>query len=146
MKDTDTFQDMRILFNKLVDDTSKNVDNLRSDLEQSIRNHVFIPLEGVEETDDSVIIRVVLPGVKKEDIDISVTESKLKIKAKFDLEESFKGISKTLSDLKEGKIKRTIKLPEKVIPDSAAAKLENGILKVEISKAEKEEKCNVEID
>jgi len=146
MKETDTIQDMRSLFIKMLEDTSKNVDSFRSDIEKSILNHAFIPLEGVEETDDSVIVRVVLPGVKKEDIDISVTESKLKVEAKFDFEQSFKGIYISLSDIKKGKIKRTIKLPEKVVPESAIAKLDNGILKVEISKAEKEEKCNVEID
>ncbi len=145
MKESDTFQDMRSLFNRMLEDTSKNVDNLRSDLERSILNHSFIPLDGIEETEDSIIVRVVLPGVNKEDIDISVTESKLKVKAEFDFEQSFKGIY-ILSDIKKGKIKRSIKLPEKVIPENAIAKLENGILKVELSKQEKEDKFQVKID
>jgi HSP20 family protein len=146
MKEPDTFQDMRSLFIKMLEDTSKNVDSFRSDIEKSVINHAFIPLEGIEETDDSIIVRVVLPGVKKEDVDISVTEAKLKVKANFDFEQSFKGMYLSLSDIKKGKIKRTIKLPEKVIPESAVAKLENGILKVDISKQEKDEKFKVEID
>lgn len=146
MKDSDTFQDMRTLFIKMLEDTSKNVDNLKSDFEKSVINHAFIPLEGIEETNDSIIVRVVLPGVEKEDIDISVTESKFKVKAKFDFEQSFKGMYISLSNINKGKIKRSIKLPEKVIPETAVAKLENGILKVEISKQEKEEKVNVQID
>ena len=146
MKESDTFQDMRSLFIKMLEDTSKNVDNLRSDFEKTVINHAFIPLEGIEDTDDSIIVRVVLPGVEKEDIDISVTESKLKVKAKFDFEQSFKGMYLSLSNINKGKIKRSIKLPEKVIPESAVAKLENGILKVELTKQEKEEKVQVEVD
>ncbi len=146
MKENDTVQDMRNLFIKMLEDTSKNVEVVRSDIERSIASHTFLPLEAAEETDESVIVRVVLPGVKKEDIDISITESTLKVKAEFDFEQSFKGIYISLSDFRKGKIKRTIKLPQKVMPEEAKANFENGILKVEIPKQEKEEKHKVEIE
>lgn len=45
----------------------------------------------------------------------------------------------TLTDKKTGVVKRNIKLPKKVIPTESTAKFENGVLKVEISKLEKED-------
>lgn len=144
--ENDTIPDMRSLFIKMLEDSSKTFEKVRSDVESSIANHTFLPLEAIEETNESVIVKVVLPGVKKEDIDISLTETRLKVEATFDFENVMKGIYITLTDIKRGTIKRTIKLPEKVIPEQSKAKFENGILRVEVPKQEQEEKFKVEIE
>jgi HSP20 family protein len=52
----------------------------------------------------------------------------------------------TLSDRKSGIIRRTVRLPKKVIVDEADAKYENGILKVEIPKQDKEEGIEISIE
>jgi len=144
--ENDTIPDMRSLFIKMMEDSSKTLEKVKADVESSIANHTFLPLEAVEETDETIIVKVVLPGVKKENIDISITENRLGVEATFDFENVMKGIYITLTDIKKGTIKRSVKLPEKVIPEEAQANLENGILKVEIPKQEKQEKFKVKIN
>jgi len=99
-----------------------------------------------DKTEDSVIVKIVLPGIKKEDIETNLTETKLHVKATFDFEQAFKGIYFTLSDIKKGNIERVIRLPEKVIPEKAKASFKNGILTVEAPKLEKEEKITLKIE
>ena len=50
-----------------------------------------------------------------------------------------------LHDRKSGVIRRTVRLPKKVIPQEANAEFENGVLKIEIPKQEKTESFKVEI-
>lgn len=130
----------------MMEDSSKTLEKVKTDVESSIANHTFLPLEAVEEDEENIIVKVVLPGVKKENIDIAVTENRLSVEATFDFENVMKGIYITLTDIKKGTIKRSVKLPEKVIPEQAKANLENGILKVEIPKQEQQEKFKVKID
>ncbi len=146
MMENDTIPDMRSLFIKMMEDSSKTLEKVKTDVESSIANHTFLPLEAVEEDEENIIVKVVLPGVKKENIDIAVTENRLSVEATFDFENVMKGIYITLTDIKKGTIKRSVKLPEKVIPEQAKANLENGILKVEIPKQEQQEKFKVKID
>ncbi|MDI6725167.1 MAG: Hsp20/alpha crystallin family protein [Methanobacterium sp.] len=146
MMEKDTIPDMRGLFIKMLEDSTKTFDKVRGDIESSIAKHTFLPLEATDETDDSVIVKIVLPGIKKEDIETNLTETKLHVKATFDFEQAFKGIYFTLSDIKKGTIERVIRLPEKVIPEKAKASFKNGILTVEAPKLEKEEKITLEIE
>jgi len=146
MANDDAIPDMRSLFIKMLEDSSKTFDKVRDDVESSLAKHTFLPLESTEETDDSVIVKVVLPGIKKEDINLDLTEKKIHVKASFDFEQAFKGIYFTLSDIKKGTVKRTIKLPEKIIPEKAVAKFDNGILTVEAPKLEKEEKFTLQVE
>jgi HSP20 family protein len=79
----------------------------------------------------------IFPALYKEDLNLNITESLLSIEASFKLENHIKGSLVSFEDKQIGKIKRKISLPEKVLPQEATAKLENGILRVEIPKLEK---------
>lgn len=94
----------------------------------------------ISETDDKVIVRIDMPGVKKEDIDLVITEDSISVKAerKEAVEESKEGFYRKERVYKGYNIYRG--LPAKVKPETAEAKYENGVLKVEIEKAEKEKK------
>lgn len=81
------------------------------------------PLVDVIEGAEEVTVTVEIPGVEKDDIDLSVTEDELKIKA-------HRG---------ERKYSREIKLPVPVLPDTTKATYKNGILDVVVKRAEKKE-------
>ena len=61
------------------------------------------------------------------------------------MEHSMGGSFVTVKDRKTGYIKRTVRLPKKVIPEEASAKFENGVLKIEIPKQEKYEGISINI-
>lgn len=142
----DSLEEMKEVVKDMLEDTARTVDKVRFDIEKSVVDYTFLPGKDIIETDDSIIVNIVLPGIKKEDINLKLTENKLKVKAKFDFEHKMGGTYVTLSDKKSGFIRRTVRLPKKVNPDEAQAKFENGILKVEIPKQEKEEGTEITIE
>jgi HSP20 family protein len=145
MEKRDHVLDMKDFIQKMMDDTAETLEGMRSDIETKIIDYTFVPGRDIIETDDNIIVHIALPGLKREDITLDISEKYLKIQAKFDTEEDIHGAYVTLTDKKTGVIKRAIKLPKKVIPIEATAKFDNGILKVVIPKLEKEEKFRVEI-
>lgn len=68
------------------------------------------------------------------------------VEVTLDMESSLKGGFISYSEKRSGTIKRKVSLPQKVIPKEAKAKLEKGILKIEIPKLEKDELVNVAIN
>jgi len=81
------------------------------------------PLVDVIECDEEVTVTVEMPGVEKDDIDLSVNDDTLAIKA-------HRG---------ERNYSKTVKLPCPVVPDSTKATYKNGILDLVIKRAEKAE-------
>ena len=146
MHRNESLDEMKEVVKDMLEDTARTVDKMRFDIEKSVVDYTFLPGKDIIETDDSVIVNIVLPGIKKEDINLKLTETKLKVKAKFDFEHKMGGSYVTLSDRKSGYIRRTVRLPKKVVADEANAKFENGILKVEIPKLEKEEGMEINIE
>lgn len=141
-----TILDSKGLVEKMLEDTAQTIDNIRYDIEKSIVDYTFVPGKDIIETDDSVIVHVDLPGIKKEDIELNVTEKRMKVKAKFDItNEVEQGSYITISDRKSGYMRRTVRFPRKVIPEEAEARFEHDVLTVEVPKQEKEESHKVEI-
>lgn len=146
MNNKDSMEEMKEIVKDMLEDTARTVDKVRFDIEKSVVDYTFLPGKDIIETDDSVIVNIVLPGIKKEDIKLNLTETKLKVSAKFDFEHKMGGSFVTLSDRKSGIIRRTVRLPKKVVVEEAAAKYENGILKVEIPKQDREEGTEISIE
>jgi HSP20 family protein len=130
----------------MLEDTSRTIDTIKTDLERSVVDYTFVPGKDIIETDEDVIVHVDLPGIKKEDIELRITETKLKVKAAFDIElEVEQGKYITLHDRKSGVMRRTVRFPKKIIADEAEATFKNGVLTVEAPKLEKEESFKLEI-
>lgn len=83
------------------------------------------PLVDVIEDTDVVRVIAEIPGVQKENIDLSTTENSLLIQA-------------TSEDMNR-KYYKELDLPCIIIPDSAAAKFKNGVLEVELRKVKTKE-------
>ncbi len=146
MKKRDQVLEMKDFIQKTMDDTAATLEAMRKDIETKIIDYTFVPGKDIIETDENIIVHVVLPGIKKEDIKLNVTKESVGLTAKFDTTQDIRGTYVTLTDKKEGIIKRNIKLPKKVLPDQATAKFENGILKIKIPKLEKKEMTSVKIE
>ena len=137
---------MRSHFEKIMEDTIRTMDNARCQIEESIVNNDLLPGKTVYETAENIVVKVMVPGIKKENLNLNITESQITVEATFKMENDMDGPILSFKDKQTGTIKRRINLPKKVKPQEATAKLENGILKIEISKLEKDEEFNVKID
>jgi HSP20 family protein len=94
-----------------------------------------IPTDLIE-TQDSVIVKMSAPGVKPEDIDISVVGETLTIRGETKSEEHFEEASYIRKERRFGSFQRTLSLPTGVTSDKARAEFENGVLTLTLPKAE----------
>lgn len=109
------------------------------------REHTFSPAIDVEETEDSFIIRAEVPGMKKEDIKVTVDENGILISGERKKEKEEKGKTYHRIEISYGKFKRYIPFPKEVQPEKAKAKCKDGILEIEVPKSEKAKPKEIEI-
>ena len=144
--------EMDRLFNRMFRDTSTNMldytEGKKELIPKALQPGFRIPRIDLRETETSVISRVELPGVNKEDIELNLTNNELEIKVEKKAEQNLeKGKSSSYSrSLKS--FYRKLALPTEVNPDEIKAKYENGILNIEILKLkklrEKKERISIE--
>lgn len=93
---------------------------------------------------NEIEVHAALPGVKKEDVEVSVNNQTITIRAttKEDKKEEGKYFRR---EIIRGEFQRTLTLPENVESDNAKASFKDGILKVTIPKTEKNKRKNIEI-
>ncbi|MFZ0443041.1 MAG: Hsp20/alpha crystallin family protein [Methanobacterium sp.] len=102
------------------------------------------PLADVMETENSIIVITDLPGVKKEDIDIDISEETIDITAKFEDEINEEGANYIKKERSYGETRRSINLPAKINIKEATAKFNDSVLTVNLPKL-MEEKHKVDI-
>ncbi len=95
---------------------------------------IFMPLADVKETEEAVVVTMDLPGVEKQDVDISISDDELHVVAekKEETEVSEKDYHKRERTYK--RFERMVKLPVAVKAEEAKAKLESGVLEVTLPK------------
>ena len=90
----------------------------------------------VYETEDAVVVKSAIPGVKPEDIDISLTGDTLTIKGETKSEEKVEEENYVRREMRYGSFVRTLSIPTSVVVDKADAEFENGVLTLTLPKAE----------
>ena len=96
---------------------------------------VEMPLD-VYQTDKEYVVKATLPGVRAEDLDISIVGETLTIKATAQQEKDVKEEDWLLKESRYSSFSRTITLPSEVQADKVEATLENGVLTLRLPKAE----------
>jgi len=97
------------------------------------------------ENKDEVIVKASIPGVKPEDIDVSVTGDVLTIKGEFKQEENVEKESFIRRERRYGSFSRSLVLPTAVNVDKAVAEFDNGVLKLKLPKSEEVKPKSIEI-
>lgn len=99
-------------------------------------------------TDNNAVIKVDLPGVKKENVSVEIKETILTIKGERVEDESAPKDNYLRKERCYGHFKRAFNLQYIVSPDKIKAKFNDGVLTVEIPKPENEvvKKITVKID
>lgn len=102
------------------------------------------PLD-VFENDEAVTVRLELGGMKKEDFDISLEDDTLTISGRRDWKTEDRRGESFRSELFRGAFRRAITLPCPVKADSVKATYTDGILEVELPKAEEAKPRKIEV-
>jgi HSP20 family protein len=130
--------------NLTIFDPFREMTSLRSMLDQAFDNMLIRRSEFATEwlamdmyqTDDDIIIKAVLPGIKAEDLSISITNDVLNIQGETKEEKATEKTQYHIRERKMGSFSRSIQLPARIIADKAEAKFEDGILTLTLPKAE----------
>jgi len=86
--------------------------------------------------DDSAIVTAELPGVRPEDIDITVEEDMLTLRGSRQPEEMDEGATFHRRERRFGSFTRTFRLPFEVEADKVEATFKNGVLSITLPRAE----------
>jgi HSP20 family protein len=94
----------------------------------------WAPAIEVYEKEDKFVVKAELPGMKKEDIDISVTGDTLSIKGERKAESEFKEEDYYFCERSYGSFSRSIALPSSIDTEKIEASYEDGVLEVSLPK------------
>ncbi len=109
------------------------------------RRDSFVPSIDVSETDNQFLITAELPGMKKEDINISLENSRLSISGERSFENEEKGKTFHRVETQYGSFNRSFQLPDNISEESISATYEDGLLNISIDKSEEKVKKQIEI-
>ena len=93
---------------------------------------LWIPEIEVLERDEKFVVRVDLPGLKKEDVKIEVSHDELTIEGERKLENEEKGEGVHRTERMYGRFFRRIGIPDYVKAENAVAVFKNGVLEIEM--------------
>jgi len=99
-------------------------------------NQWSIPAVDMYQTDNDIVVKAALPGIKAEEVQINVTGDLLTIKGEVRQKEESKEKAYHLREQRWGAFERTLALPTDVVADKAKAEFDNGILTITLPKAE----------
>lgn len=97
------------------------------------------------QTDENVVVKTSLPGIKPEEVEITVTGDTLTIKGETKTEEEVKRENYLRQERRSGAFTRSILLPGSLQTDRAEASFENGVLTLNIPKAEETKPKQIKI-
>ncbi|RKZ27524.1 Hsp20/alpha crystallin family protein [bacterium] len=103
----------------------------------SEREEMWYPLVDVKETENEIVVSAEVPGMKKEDIKVSLLGDQLIISGERKMEREEKNATYHRIERSYGKFERRITLPCEVEENKVKATYKDGVLTVTLPKSEK---------
>ena len=119
-------QMMNRVFDESFNYTSSNTEDLH------------IPSVDMYQTENELVVKAVLPGMKPEDTSISVTGDVLTLRGETKQAQELKEATYHLKERRFGSFSRSLQLPVPVLTDKAQAEFENGVLTLVLPRAEED--------
>ena len=99
----------------------------------------------VYQTDEDIIIKSTIAGVKPEDLDVSFSNGMITIKGERRQEEKIDQENYFYQELYWGRFSRSVILPVEVDADKIEAELKNGILTIRLPKKEEKKQKKIAV-
>lgn len=113
-----------------------------------VRSKGWEPDVDILETDDGFVISSEIPGMKKEDISLTLEDDILILKGEKKREADVENQNYQLNERRFGKFSRYFVLPDSIEPEKIRTSFKDGLLRVSIPKSEvaKEKEIKVEFN
>jgi HSP20 family protein len=104
------------------------------------------PKVDIVDRDEEIVVRAEVPGVKKEDLEVSTTDNTVTIKGSTSHEEKEEKGDYFRSEITRGTFTRTLALPGDVDGAKAQASFTDGVLELKLPKVAKSKRHTVKLD
>ena len=109
-------------------------------------NYSRYPAAELTETEESLILKLELPGMKLEDIEIEATAKSISLKGDRTSQVEAENQDKTRSEFRYGSFQRVFSLPVRIQNTEVKAEYKEGILHLTLPKAEAEKNKVVKVN
>jgi HSP20 family protein len=106
---------------------------------------VWMPSMDVYETEDKIVATLELPGIDPDNVDVSVEDSTLAISGRREFSNEVKEESFHRAERRSGSFTRAITLPQTADTERVNANFDNGVLTIEVAKAEKAKPKKIQV-
>jgi len=107
---------------------------------------LWTPAIDVYEDKEQIVVKAELPGVRKEDVSISLSEDVLTLKGERKYEKEEKKENYYRLEGSYGGFVRTIEIPRPIKADAVRADFKDGVLKIVLPKAEESKTREIKIE
>ena len=129
--------DMERVFNDFSSKSNRNMGLLEGN---------WAPAIDVYDSHDDIMIKADLPGMNKEDIDVTIHGDTLIIKGEKKFENNVKEENYIRSERFYGNFNRTLTLPSEIDHEKVSAKYKDGVLELILSKKEEKKPKRIEVN
>lgn len=95
-----------------------------------------MPAIDMYQTEDELVVKTILPGLKGDDVQISIIGDVLTIKGEFKEKAEAKEKTYHFREQRTGSFERAVSLPTQVVAEKVTAGFEDGILTIKLPKAD----------
>lgn len=113
---------------------------------RELKELTFSPSAELSETDDAILLKLELPGIKAENVEIQATKEAVYITGERKEESKSEENGMTRSEFRYGKFSRAIALPSLIDNTKVTAEYKDGILHLTLPKAEEEKNKVVKVN
>jgi HSP20 family protein len=106
---------------------------------------IKVPKVDIVDRDDDILVRADVPGVKKENLDVSLTDNTITIKGSTSEEKKEEKGDYYRSETMKGSFSRTMSLPSDVDGNKASTSFKDGVLEVVVPKVDKARRIKVNV-
>jgi HSP20 family protein len=129
------FYDLHSEMNRMFDEVLGGMTRGRSGRQQGVQAAEWAPSMDVLEEDGNLVIKAELPGVKQEDVDITVHDRVLTISGQRREDTETERGGYHVRERRRGAFSRSVMLPQDVNEDRIRARYEDGVLEVTVEGA-----------
>ena len=117
---------------------------LDSKEEKTVPARFFVPNADIFETGDALTVVMEVPGVEKNDLDVSLDDGILRVQGRIDFKK-YDGFEPLYTEYNVGHYSREFALSDKIDPDGISADLSDGVLTLTLKKVKEAAARRIEI-
>jgi HSP20 family protein len=116
----------------------------RNEVEPTREGEVYIPETDIYEKEDAILIRCDMPGVAEGEVDIRLDNTELEITATQSIRNP-EDMDLLIAEYSTGIFRRKFSIPQLIDREKIRARLKNGVLDIELPKAEQAKPRKIKI-